>query len=129
MKQLLTIALLCLCTAVFANNGGGTTDPTKETKVELVNSVSVKSEVATEIAIDFNLNMGLTAIVQTPTCGSDPGANTTGWTNYGCANPPICDHDVYQRSCTETITIYWPWGAETYTHTRVEAKNVPRNVE
>jgi len=126
MKQIymLLVALLIVGSAsAFTTNDNGGNDP----KVELTNSV--KSEIAPSITINFELNRDLVKLFTRPACGSETtGPNEAptgpGWTRQGVeCTGPYC-YDVYTRECTETVTIYWPWGAQTITYDRTERKTV-----
>jgi hypothetical protein len=77
---------------------------------------------------DFNLNKDLVKLVVRPTCGSDPSRTSAnpanGWSFSHMACGGSNCSDVYSRTCEEVITIYWPWGAESYVHVTTEYKSL-----
>jgi len=80
---------------------------------------------------DFNLNKDVVHLAQVPTCGSDSSPTSAnpanGWEYQGIDCALSTCNAVYTRTCEQTITIYWPWGAETYTWQTTESKGVTIN--
>lgn len=123
LKYILTLFFIATVAmgSTYANDNGN--DP----KIELTNSV--KTEVAPSIEMDFELNKDLTKLFTRPTCGSEttgPNEPPTGpgWSYQGVECSGHYCYDVYSRECTETVTIYWPWGAQTIVFDRTERKTV-----
>lgn len=120
--MLLFVLATVVSTSAFASNDNdGKNDGIK---VELKNS-SNSFEINGAVP-DFNLNTDVVRIVQTPECGAP---EHTGWTFDHYEYNTTGVFRVDKRECIETITIYWPWGAEEYSWQTTETRSYPINVE